>query len=494
ACLSVLMYSLIMTKYTHEMYAERKKELNPTVSRTGLDSPKESLRRRHLGRERQEAAGQAHDAAENAGLQERAVSIQHDAVDRRAKQRRGGGHGHAHAHVGAQVAGVVGADGEGSGGARDDGAGGEAEGDRVDDEAGGALGAGQAQDEHAGQDAAEAEDVELAELVGQDAGDDAAEGRGRVDDGQQVRGQRGLDAQRDRVGRDVEQRREHADEAEEGGEHDHHEADLLERADDEEVGLARGQPRADGQDGEQQQRQHHEAHDADGPAEPERRAVQHLGESDGEDDAADGRAGDDDAEGGRALLVEVLRHGREGGHLQQRHGKAGQHALGEHEVPVAGADADHHEGEDVEHGARANDPDAVAVEQRAGDGAAGELDEGGQRPYPGDVVGRLVAQLVRQVVLLEHAERVLEAQAREEDAGRPGHGEPRAQAAVGGRGNAGPTGPGAGGADSASESLVRFLGGSLLLSMTVFSLEVSAAGEPCCCSGLGAAMVVFGRG
>lgn len=50
-----------------------------------------------------------------------------------------------------------------------------------------------------------------------------------------------------------------------------------------------------------------------------------------------------------------------------------------------------------------------AIEQWPPYGAHGKLDETSNRPDPGYVVGRLVAQLVRHVVLLEDAECVREA-------------------------------------------------------------------------------------
>jgi len=355
------------------------------------------------------------------------------AIHGRPDQGGNGPDRNAHAHICSQVPRVVRACGKRRCCAWDDSSWGEADCDRVHHQSGDGRGSVHAEDDDSRSQTAKGKDIDLSVLVGENSGDNTSEGGCAVENSEKVRCEGGVDAAGNSVGREEEQRRHHAQKRKEQRCDQEIVARVLERRGQQERRLSGRQARRNGNAGEEHQGRDQKAHDAYRPAKPQIRGIQHLGQRDGEDNTADWRAREDDAQRGSALLLKVLCHGGKRRELQHRHANAHEHTLAEHEVPVLVAQRGEHHTEDVGDGSRAYDPCAVAVEERAGDGAASELDEDGQGADPGDLVGRFTCELVRHVVFLEDAERVGEAQAGKGRACAADGDEPSPETAVGRR-------------------------------------------------------------
>ena len=312
-------------------------------------------------------------ARENLDVGEAAVvAVLQGAADGVADER-GGRDEHEHA-AGAQADLADVADGGDEGGQDgDEGAAAEAV-EGGEDEAGRGARGGQPQGE--ADEAAEVAHghghVEAAELVGDEARQDAAEDGDGVEHGDQVAGQVGVGADRDGRQRDEVEGQEDAEEDEEGGHDEQHEGRLAQRpqqAHELEPARRVGQARGHRQVGDDQQAQDQEAGDAHGPAVADLR--QQPLHQDGEDDAAERGAAGHDAERERAPPQEPRRRRRHGRVEDAAGAQRRADALGQQDLVVLRAQRGHHDAEDVQEGAHQQDvARAVAVVEGADDGTA----------------------------------------------------------------------------------------------------------------------------
>ena len=134
----------------------------------------------------------------------------------------------------------------------------------------------------------------------------------------------------------------------------------------------------------------------------------------------------------RLLRRKVLRQQRDARHEQQPVADADAHGLAQHDLPVLGREARHHEAErDEGRAPRDQRLEVAPVEDRAGQHADEEQQERLDGADPGDLGGRAAGQQVRLVVGLEDAEGVDGAPGVEEEEEGAEDLEPGVEAAVG---------------------------------------------------------------
>ncbi|TPX17931.1 uncharacterized protein E0L32_011994 [Thyridium curvatum] len=254
-------------------------------------------------------------------------------------------------------------------------------GRRVDGDPAEARDGRHADDEHDG--------VQGSDVHGQVRGRQAADGRGGVEDGDEVERHVAVrEAVAQRVGLQVEERDEEAEVGAEHGEAVEDVGPLAEgRGVDEGAHAPRGEARAHDEHAEAAGRQRQEAQHAQRPAEAD--APQQVLEDERVDDPAQAAAADGDARDEGAPAQEPLRQDGEPGHDDAAGAEADAEPLRQQDVPVLRADARHHGAEGDAEGAHGQERRAPpGVEERARDGAAAEQQEGLDGADPGYRRGR----------------------------------------------------------------------------------------------------------
>lgn len=155
-------------------------------------------------------------------------------------------------------------------------------------------------------------------------------------------------------------------------------------------------------------------------------------EDDGVDHAAQTAAGGGDADGEGAFGAEVGRDDCDAGDEEAAGAYAHAEALGEHKLPVSGAEARHHEPE-YYHGTTAPDEGkrVAAVEERTGEDGGAAEEEGFDAADPADIRVGAVGDEGGAVVVLPDAEGVDEAPAVEEHEEAAGHLQPGYETSIG---------------------------------------------------------------
>lgn len=173
-----------------------------------------------------------------------------------------------------------------------------------------------------------------------------------IEDGQQVRDESLRYASSLGLKDNIIEGQEHAPHEEEEAKDGDGQAKVLEAfdiVDKDEAPRPGRQPRLDGEAGDGEEGEEHEGHGAHHPGEADR--VVHLVHHDGQDDTADRRTRDHDAEGSGATAEEPRHQRRHAGVEDGAGADGGDDALREEELVVVGRQRHHHQAEDVGNGA-----------------------------------------------------------------------------------------------------------------------------------------------